>query len=123
MSELAEAFYLVTNPDLMKKKAKGGDKELAKAWAARWNEPANPDWFIPTLRTIGIGNIGADFDQDENDPFLQLLDGPKPHAHADLAYDAWLALRVMRSGKAKVVAPEKWEEIRAEKGALFAMAS
>jgi hypothetical protein len=121
MSELAEAFYLVTNPSLMLQKAKGADKELAKAWASRWNEPATPDWLLPTLRIMGPGNISAESDT-EDDPLLELLDGPKPHAHDDLAYDAWLALRVMRSGKARVIEPGVWQEVVHERKAIFATA-
>jgi hypothetical protein len=121
MTELAEAFYLVTNPALMVKKAKGADKELAKAWAARWNEPASPDFFLPTLRIMGPGNISAD-PANADDPTLELLDGPKPHAHLDLAYDAWLALRIASSGKPTAVKTEQWKEIVAEKDSLFAVA-
>lgn len=120
MSELAGAFYLVTNPTLMIQKAKGAEKELARAWASRWNEPASPEWLLPTLRIMGPGNISADSDTDD-DPLLELLDGPKPHAHDDLAYDAWLALRVMRLGKSSIIEPEKWQELSHAKKTLFAM--
>ena len=120
MSELAEAFYLVANPDLMKRKAKAKDLKSVEGWAARWNEKVGPEWFLPTLQSIGHGNISADFSSNEDDPLLELLDGPREHAHADLAYDAWIALRIMRSGKEVILPPEQWKECSTIGRSLFA---
>lgn len=94
-AQLLDAFVLVTDPKLLVRLAAKEDAELAKAWAARWNEAAKSEMLIPALRHLGGNNLAVE--RSNGTLTFALQDGPRAHASEDMAYDAWLALRVARS--------------------------
>jgi hypothetical protein len=69
------------------------DLEQAAAWAARWNESATPGNLVPALRLMTGANI--DVSGTGTTAVLALQDGPREPVSDDIAYDAWLALRVV----------------------------
>jgi len=89
---LRDAFILVTRPDLMKKFAGVEDAGRVEAWSRVWNEAAKPSLFLPCLRALFPRNLFIR--QHGNDFIFQLADGSRPAASEDVAYDAWLGLRV-----------------------------
>lgn len=97
--QLLDAFVLTTEPKLLVRLAAKDDTARAKAWAGRWNEAAKPEMIIPALRQLGGNNIAVE--RTGGNLTFALQDGPRAHASEDLAYDAWLALRVSR-----LVAPQ-----------------
>jgi hypothetical protein len=89
---LLDAFVLATEPKLLARLAVSDDIGRAKAWASRWNEAAKAEMIIPALRQLGGNNLAVEHTDDGLEFALQ--DGPRPHVSDDVAYDAWLALRV-----------------------------
>ena len=93
-AQLLDAFVLVTDPKLLARFAPKDDTARAKAWAGRWNEAAKPEMLLPALRQLGANNLAIE--RTGGTLTFALQDGPRAHASEDLAYDAWLALRVAR---------------------------
>jgi hypothetical protein len=90
---LRDAFAAATMPALMRRLAFPQDRMQIAAWAGRWNEQTTPDFLIPTLREMTGANIAVT--GRGTDAVFSLQDGPREPATEDVAYDAWLALRVV----------------------------
>lgn len=90
---LRDSFAAATQPALMRRLAFPQDRMQVAAWAGRWNEQATPDLLIPTLREMTGANIAVT--GRGTDAVFALQDGPQEPATEDVAYDAWLALRVV----------------------------
>ena len=90
---LRDAFVAATRPDLLCGLALPDDSDRASEWASRWNETAGPDTFIPALRTMSGANIAVSGSGVET--VFSLQDGSQEPSSDDVAYDAWLALRVV----------------------------
>jgi len=89
---LLDAFILATTPKLTKCLAPTDDAARVKAWAARWNETVPEGLLLPTLNQLGAKNLTVT--ENNEGRVFHLLDGPRPPATDDVAYDAWLALRI-----------------------------
>lgn len=89
---LLDAFILATNPKLTPRLGTGEDLALVKAWAARWNETVPEGLLLPSLNQLGKPNLTAA--KTNGEWVFHLLDGPRQPATEDVAYDAWLALRI-----------------------------
>jgi hypothetical protein len=63
-----------------------------KAWAARWNETVTDGLLLPSLNQLGAKNLTVT--ENNEGRVFHLLDGPRPPATDDVAYDAWLAVRI-----------------------------
>jgi hypothetical protein len=90
---LRDAFTIATRPDRLLALVLPDDREQAAAWATRWNESATPANLVPALRLMTGANI--DISGTGTDAVLALQDGPREPVSDDIAYDAWLALRVV----------------------------
>ena len=90
---LRDSFAAATTPALMRRLAFPQDRMQVAAWAGRWNEQATPHFLIPTLREMTGANIAVT--GRGTDAVFALQDGPQQPATEDVAYDAWLALRVV----------------------------
>lgn len=90
---LVDAYTLATRPELMLQKASVGDGKLVSAWAKVWNETPAIGGLIDALENLGSGNLVAE--KNNHVWTLSLLDGPKQVQAEHVAYDAWLALRVL----------------------------
>ena len=89
---LLDAFILATTPKLIQRLAPADDSARVKAWAARWNETVTDGLLIPSLNQLGAMNLTVT--ENNEGRVFHLLDGPRPPATDDVAYDAWLALRI-----------------------------
>ena len=98
-SKLLDAFILVTHPKLALRLAPTEEAETVRAWASRWNESLTDGLLLPSLNQLGAKNLTV---TDTDGVFeFHLLDGPRKPATEDLAYDAWLGLRL-----AMILTPE-----------------
>ena len=89
---LLDAFILATTPKLIQRLAPADDAARVKAWAARWNETVTDGLLIPSLNQLGAKNLTVT--ENNEGRVFHLLDGPRQPATDDVAYDAWLALRI-----------------------------
>ena len=89
---LLDAFILATTPKLIQRLAPADDSARVKAWAARWNETVTDGLLLPSLNQLGAKNLTVT--ENNEGRVFHLLDGPRPPATDDVAYDAWLALRI-----------------------------
>lgn len=89
---LFDAFILATNPKLTLRLAPTDDAARVKEWAARWNETVTDGLLIPSLNQLGAKNLTVTENSDGR--VFHLLDGPRQPATQDVAYDAWLGLRI-----------------------------
>jgi len=89
---LLDAFILATTPKLTQRLATADDSARVKAWAARWNETVTDGLLIPSLNQLGAKNLTVT--ENNEGRVFHLLDGPRPPATDDVAYDGWLALRI-----------------------------
>lgn len=106
---LLDAFILATTPKLTERLAPADDSARVKAWAARWNETVTDGLLIPSLNQLGAKNLSVT--ENNEDRVFHLLDGPRQPATDDVAYDAWLALRItgtLTSGAVQVPERTKW---------------
>jgi hypothetical protein len=65
MTELKQAFDFITNPALMAEAANAADKAAVQRWAAKWQPPAGPEWFIPAMRRLAGATVKAATDEDD----------------------------------------------------------
>lgn len=89
---LLDAFILATTPTLIQRLAPSEDAARVKAWASRWNETVAEGLLLPSLNQLGARNLTVT--ENNEGPVFHLLDGPRQPATDDVAYDAWLALRI-----------------------------
>jgi hypothetical protein len=89
---LLDAFILASTPKLTQRLAPADDSARVKAWAARWNETVTDGLLLPSLNQLGAKNLTVT--ENSQGRVFHLLDGPRPPATDDVAYDAWLALRI-----------------------------
>lgn len=89
---LLEAYVLATDPQRMRRAAPAEEQAGVAAWAARWNENVTPGLLIESLAQLGGKNLTVT--RDNRGRVFHLLDGPRKAATEDVAYDAWLALRL-----------------------------
>jgi hypothetical protein len=89
---LLDAFILATTPKLTQRLAPADDSARVKEWATRWNETVTSGLLIPSLNQLGAQNLTVT--ENNEGRVFHLLDGPRPPATDDVAYDAWLALRI-----------------------------
>jgi hypothetical protein len=99
---LLDAYVLVTDPKQMRRLAPPDEAARVAAWAARWNEQVPPGLLLASVEQLGAGNLMVTNDNEGR--VFHLLDGPRRIEVEDVAYDAWLALRV-----ATALAPDALE--------------
>lgn len=108
---LLDAYVLATNPKLMQRMAPPKLAAQSKAWAARWNETVPDGLLLPSLDQLGSRNLTVT--ESSEGLVLHLLDGPRPPATDDVAYDAWIALRIattLTPDAVQVSERPKWTE-------------
>jgi len=93
---LLDAFILATTPKLTQRLAPADDSARVKEWATRWNETVTAGLLIPSLNQLGAQNLTVT--ENNEGRVFHLLDGPRPPATDDVAYDAWLALGIAAKG-------------------------
>ena len=90
---LRDAFVAVTRPSILLDLALPEDKSRVSEWARIWKEAATPADFIPALNSMGSANLAIE--GEGLDAVIALQDGPQDAPTDFVAYDAWLALRVI----------------------------
>lgn len=115
MSRLKQAFDLITQPAMMENAAPNASRGAVKQWAAKWQSPVGPDWFIPTLKLLKGGTVKAT--NREDDPPMALVGKLVEPDSSDLKEGIRLAVEVV--GHAPPVPLETMKTLIRERRAIF----